>query len=199
MKLGIIIALTLAACGYLGIAYVGAIDDCNSSKEKIARTLSVLQRPNPSATKGTPAEIQKEIESVRASLSRVQSIFPATINRLELVEKTLEIAGQKNITVSTVSVSENTRKTNERNYPVTQMSFQLDGSYDSIVSFLAALEGNQPETRDEGFKSLSIENVSILVTQDGFKARVLIQIYGAPEAIPRKVIQPAVKAPVKIQ
>lgn len=210
MKVGIVAGMVLLACGYLGMGYAGAVSDYETSKGQINMTLEALKKATLKSGVKSANELQLQIDRTRAEIRRVQSIFPAEVNKTKVIGALLDIADSVGVAVFVVSSSDSVKKTDERAYPVTSLGLQVEGSYERIISFLGALEGNPPEARQECLISMTIDSVSLSVKADQmedpagsisvitngvgqllddmrkYEANIVVLLYGAPESIAKK-------------
>jgi len=211
LRIGITVGIVLLACGYLGIKYAGAVSDYDAARGEMNMTLQALNKSSAQQVGKNPAEIQAKIDGIIAESKRVLSIYPSVVDKTRTVSVLLDIAESNGVAISVVSCSEGTKKTEEKVYPAITLELQMEGSYNRILGFLSAIEGVQPESRQERLTSMVIDSVNLVakatppgtsadgsveVTIDGvrlsnsderYEGRVVLMVYGMPEPIPKKV------------
>lgn len=221
LRIGIVIGIVLLACGYLGMGYVGAINDYDASRGQMNMTLEVLNKSAAQQAGKNPADIQAKINAIIAESKRAQSIYPSIVDKTRTISVLLDIAASKGIVISAVSCTETIKKTEERVYPVTSLGLQIEGSYNLILDFLSAIEGIRPEGRQEWLTSMAIDSVNLLAktkqsetstdgtlsvtvggvplsnTTEKYEGRVVVVSYGVPELIPKKALVAAPTAQSK--
>lgn len=188
-RISLVVIIVLAACAYLGAAYVGAENEYQADREQLDRTMVLLKKA--SNGKRTLADIQAETASTYAQYQAVTDSYPSRVDDAAIVKKLLMEAEANGLTVLTITNSEGVRKTDHFLYPSAAMAVQVYGSYPAILAFVFKLEAARTQEELQELPKLTVDHVAIASTPDGYNAEIAFSVYARPEPVP--------KAPVKGQ
>jgi Tfp pilus assembly protein PilO len=182
-RLGLVIVIVLAACAYLGAAYVGAESECRAGQEQVDRTLVLLRKA--SDGKRTVADIQTETAKTQAQYRAIMDSYPVQVEDAAIVKKLLVEAEGYGLTVTTVTNSESVKKTEQYVYPSAAIAINVHGSYPAILAFVFKLEATRSGSELQELPKLTIDHIAIASVPDGYDAEIAFSVYARPEPAPK--------------